>query len=107
MRGVGFHAAGVALSVAATIIGLFAGALAGFFTSVCNDSPNVVAAHRHELQASVLCIGLGIAAAPALWAMLARKHQRAVPPWAAATGVVIVATLIATLTAKPTQWCLF
>ena len=107
MRGIAFHAVGVVLVVMVAVIGLYAWALTSFFTSVCNSSPAVVEAHRHALQAIVLCIGFGIAAVPGLWAVIARKQRRAAVPWAVTTGVLIVATLVIVVTAKPQQWCLF
>lgn len=107
LRSVGFHVAGVAVTLTVAFIGLYVGAFASFLTSVCNDSPAVVATHRRTLEAIFLCIGFGIAAAPGLWAMLARRQHRVAVPWVVASGVLIIATLIVTLTAKPTRWCLF
>ena len=107
MRGIAFHTVGVVLVVVAAVIGLYAWALTSLLTSVCNSSPAVVEAHRHAVQAIVLCIGFGIAAVPGLWAVIAREQHRAAVPWAVTTGVLIVATLVVAVTAKPQQWCLF
>lgn len=107
MRAIAFHAGGLLLVVVVASISLYVGAFASFLTSVCNDSRGVVEAHRHTLQATVFCIGLGNAAVPGLWALTAKKKHRAALPWAVTSGAFILATLVMAVTVKPQQWCLF
>jgi hypothetical protein len=107
MRAAGFHAAGLAVVVVIALVGFYTAAFASFVTSICNDTPGVVAAHRRALQAVILCVGFGIAAGPGLWAVLARRRQRAALPWAVASAVFGAATMVVALTAKPARWCLF
>ena len=107
VRRVGFHALGGLLTVVATVVGLYAGAMVFFLTSVCNDGTAVVDSHRRTLRVLLVGVGLVVACVPALWAGIARKAGRAALPWAVVSGVVVLVALVVAATAQPTPWCLF
>jgi len=81
--------------------------VAAFLTTVCNDPPSVINAHRNSLRISVIVVWVIAAGVPALVAGLAKVRERATLPWVVAAVAMVGVGLAIALTIRPSTWCLF
>jgi len=87
--------------------GVLATTVASLATSVCNDDPATVNAHRQSLRLDALLIWLVVTGVPILFAVAAKRRHRRIWPWAAIAGVFLLIALAIALAIQPSTWCLY
>jgi hypothetical protein len=99
-----FHGAGALLTGAAVVVACFALGVLSFVTSSC--SPETDSHSLPMLRIGLLVIGLGLAAVPGLWALVATAARYRWRPWVGVAAIVLVPAVgAAVATTQVARWC--
>jgi hypothetical protein len=100
-----FHLGGAALTAGAAFIALVALVILQLGTSCDPDVDG--AAQLRDYRIGTIVIGIGLAAVPGLWALIARAARFEWRPWVCVAGLVVAASmLMAANTTEVEEICL-